>query len=106
MDLGDSVLMAAIGNQIRAICAILNARGPLHYRQVSDQLTGVECTNVHKCLQRAARMGIVTRQGTVYRLSTDWETIIDASGKPKPKPEPEHHIVKPIVNSVWSLANV
>ena len=95
--------MAAIGGQIRAICAILNARGPLHYRQVSDQLTGIECTNVHKCLQRAARMGIVTRQDKVYSLSPDWEDIIRESGKPRLIVSP---IVTPRINSVWSLANV
>ena len=95
--------MAAIGGQIRAICAILNARGPLDYRQVSDHLTGVECTNVHKCLQRAARMGIVTRQDKTYSLSPEWEDIIRESGKPRPIVAP---IVTPRINSVWSLANV
>ena len=103
MGLGGAFLMAAVGGQIRAICAILNARGPLHYRQVSDQLAGIECTNVHKCLQRAARMGIVTRQDKTYSLSPDWQAIIRESGKPRLIVTP---IVKPIVNSVWSLANV
>ena len=97
--MGDPVLMAApIGGQIRAICAILNARGPLHYRQVTDQMTGVECTNVHKCLQRAARLGIVTRHDKVYGLTLNWQDILKA---PRPQKPP-----KIIINSVWSLAHV
>ena len=34
--------MAAIGKQIRAICAIINAQGPMSYRQVAEQMPNVE----------------------------------------------------------------
>ena len=94
--------MAAIGRQIRAICAIINAQGPLSYRQVSHQMQGVALTNVHKCLQRAATLGIVTRQDGLYSLAPEWQAIIEQAAKPRRIVKP---IVKPIVNSVWSFAN-
>lgn len=94
--------MAAIGRQIRAICAILETQGPLHYRTVAHQMPEVALTNVHKCLQRAVILGIVTRQDGLYSLAPGWQAIIEQAAKPRRIVKP---IVKPIVNSVWSFAN-
>jgi len=96
--------MATIGKQIRAICAIINAQGPMTYRQVAEQLPMIQLTNVHKCLQRACIFSIVICNEKVYNLSPDWKNTIEQYEKLNRKPK----IVKKkkIINSVWSLANV
>ena len=105
--------MAAIGKQIRAICAIINAQGPMSYRQVAEQMPNVELTNVHRCIQRAYTFGILTSSQELtpnapklWHLALDWQDVIEQyckiNRKPRKPPEPP----RPIINSVWSLGNV
>jgi hypothetical protein len=101
--------VAKIGTNIRMICDVLKAHGPLHYRRVSECIAGVEHQNVHKYLQRAVKHGIVNRVGDTYALEPEWDKAIITASTQKPKLKLEIETTssyKPVINSVWSLANV
>jgi hypothetical protein len=105
--------MAVIGKQIRAICAIINAQGPLSYRQVAAQMPHIELNNVHRCIQRAHTFGILTssQELTVnapklWHLAPDWQNSIEQYSKINRKPRKPPEPPRPIINSVWSLGNL
>lgn len=94
-----------IGKNIKQVCEVLQKHGAMKACHIAKHLQHTPYKHVHQYLQRTIMHDVVMRKNNLYVVSPSWSDDLQKVGRKKDR-DANMHVCKPVINSVWSLANV